>query len=81
MGVACPNCGNEDLRVDPISRFYLGIPHLRDLKQAAVILSCRPSRSNYLFRLQGQNGLSFSHFMRVWVNNKPATELIGVTYR
>ena len=34
MGVACPKCGNEDLRFDPISRFRLGIPHLSDLQQA-----------------------------------------------
>ncbi len=40
MGVACPKCGNADLRLDPISRFRLGIPHLSDLQQAVVVLSC-----------------------------------------
>ena len=65
MGVACPKCGNEDLRVDPISRFRLGIPHLSDLKQAVVVLSCRPCSSSYQFRIQRPNGPSFSHFMDV----------------
>ena len=76
MGVACPKCGNEDLRVDPISRFHLEIPHLRDLKQAVNVLSCRPCRSSYQFQIQGQNRPSFSHFMHVLDNEKPATEAI-----
>ena len=76
MGVACPKCGNEDLRVDPISWFRLGIPHLSDLKQAVLVLSCRPCRSSYQFHIQGQNRPSFSHFMDVWDNGKPAAELI-----
>ena len=80
MGVACPNCGNEDLRVDPISRFNLGIPHLRDLNQAVVILSCRPCRSSYQFYIQGQNRPSFSHFVHVLDNDKPSTETITRGY-
>ena len=42
MSVACPKCGNEELRLDPISRFRLGIPQLSDLEQAVVLLSCQP---------------------------------------
>ena len=70
MSVACPKCGNEDLRFDPISRFRLGIPHLSDLKQAVVVLSCRPCRSDFQFRIQGRNRPSFSHFMHVWDDGK-----------
>ena len=66
MGVACPKCGNEDLRSGPISRFRLGIPHLSELQQAVVVLSCRPCRSDFQFRTQGGGRPSFSHFMDVW---------------
>ena len=74
MGVACPKCGNEDLRFDPISRFSLGIPHLSDLKQAVVVLSCRPCRSAFQFRIQGRHRPSFSHFMDVWDDGKSETD-------
>ena len=74
MSVACPKCGNEDLRFDPISRFGLGIPHLSDLEQAVVVLSCRPCRSDFQFRIQGRNRPSFSHFMRVQEDGKSETE-------
>ena len=70
MSVACPKFGNEDLRFDPTSRFRLGIPHLSDLKQAVVVLSCRPCRSDFQFRIQGRNRPSFSHFMHVWDDGK-----------
>ena len=70
MSVACPKCGNEDLRFDPISRFHLGIPQLSDLEQAVVVLSCRPCRSDFQFRIQGRNRPSFSHFMHVWNDGK-----------
>ena len=71
MGVACPKCGNEDLRLDPISRFRLGIPHLSDLQQANVVLSCQPCRSNFQFLMRRRNGPSFSHFMDIWDDGKP----------
>ena len=74
MGVACPKCGNEDLKLDPISQFRLGIPHLSDLQQAVVLLSCRPCRSSYQFRIQGQNGQGFLHFMDVWDDGKSETK-------
>ena len=71
MSVVCPKCGNEDLRFDPISRFSLGIPHLGDLKQAVVVLSCQPCRSDFQFRIQaGRNRPSFSHFLHVWDDGK-----------
>ena len=76
VDVACPKCGNGDLRVDPISRFRLGIPHLSDLKQAVVVLSCRPCRSSFQFQIQGQNRPSFSHFMHVWDNGESEKEAI-----
>ena len=65
MGIACPKCGNEDLRVDPVSRFRLGIPHLSELQQAVVVLSCQPCRSEFQSRLPGRNRPGFSHFMRL----------------
>ena len=71
MSVACPKCGNEDLRLDPISRFRLGIPQLSDLEQAVVVLSCRPCRSEFQFRTQGRNRPSFSHFMNLQDGSKP----------
>ena len=71
MSVACPKCGNEDLRLDPISRFRLGIPQLSDLEQAVVVLSCRPCRSEFQFRTQGRNRPSFSHFMHLQDGSKP----------
>ena len=70
MGIACPKCGNEDLRLDPISLFRLGIPHLRDLQQAIVVLSCQPCRSSYQFQIPGRNRSSFSHFMNIWDEGK-----------
>ena len=73
MSVSCPKCGNEDLRFDPISRFRLGIPHLSDLQQAVVVLSCRPCRSDFQFLIQGRNRPSFSHFMNVWDDSKSET--------
>ena len=67
MSVVCPKCGNEDLQFDPISQFSLGIPHLGDLKQAVIVLSCRPCRSDFQFRIQGgSNRPSFSHFLHLW---------------
>ena len=74
MGIACPKCGNEDLRLDPISRFRLGIPHLSDLQQAVVVLSCRPCRSDFQFSVQGRNRPCFSHFMHVWGHGKSETD-------
>ena len=74
MGVACPKCGNKDLRLDPISRFRLGIPHLSDLQQAVVVLSCGPCRSDFQFLMQGQNRPSFSHFLHVWDDGKSETD-------
>ena len=71
MGVACQKCGNEDLRLDPISRFRLGIPHLSELQQAVIVLSCRPCRSKFQFLIQGRNRPSFSHFMDVGNDGKP----------
>ena len=65
MGVACAKCGNEDLRVDPISRFRLGIPHLSELQQSVVVLSCRPCASSFQVRIPGRNRPGFSHFMHV----------------
>ena len=65
MGVGCPKCGNEDLRLDPINRFRLGIPHLSELQQAFVVLSCGPCRTDFQFRIQGGSRPSFSHFMHV----------------
>ena len=70
MGVACPKCGNENLRLDPINRFRLGVPHLSELQQAVVVLSCRPCRSNFQFVIQGRNRPSFSHFLRVGNDGK-----------
>ena len=84
MGVACPKCGNEDLRLDPISQFRLGIPHLREMHQAVVVLSCRPCRTNFQFRTEGRSRPSFSHFMHVWgqrqarATSPPARERIVV---
>ena len=66
MTVICPKCGNEDLKLDPISRFRLGLPHLSDLRQAVVVLSCRPCRSDFQFRIQGRSRPGFSHFMHIW---------------
>ena len=74
MSVACPKCGNEDLRPDPISRFRLGIPHLSELQQGVVVLSCRPCRSAFQFLVQGRNRPSFSHFMHVWDDGKSKTD-------
>ena len=74
MSVACPKCGSEDLKVDPISRFRLGVPHLRELQQAVVVLSCRPCRSDFQFRIQGLNRPSFSHFMHLGNEGKPASD-------
>ena len=74
MGVACPKCGNEDLRFDPISRFRLGIPHLSDLQQAVVVRSCQPCRSGFQFLMQGRNRPSFSHFMDIWDDGKSVTD-------
>ena len=71
MGVACPKCGNQDLRPDPISRFRLGIPHLSELQQDVVILSCRPCRSSFQFPIQGRNRPGFSHIMHVGNDDKP----------
>ena len=62
------------MRFDPIRRFHLGIPHLSDLRQAVVVLSCRPCRSNFQFQIQGRNRLSFSHFMDVWDDGKSETD-------
>ena len=70
MGVACPKCGNEDLRLDPISVFRLGIPHLSDLQQANVVLSCQPCRSSFQFQMRGRNRPSFSHFLNIWDDDK-----------
>ncbi len=74
MSVACPKCGNEDLRFDPISRFRLGIPHLSDLKQAVVALSCRPCGNTFQFPIQGRSRPSFSHFMQLWDDGKSETD-------
>ena len=74
MGVACPKCGNEDLKLDPISRFRLGIPHLSDLQQAVVLMSCSPCRSSYQFQIQRPDGQGFSHFMRVHDDGKSETD-------
>ena len=63
MGAACPKCGNEDLRGDPVSLFRLGIPHLSELQQAVVVRGCRPCRSEFQVRILGQNRPGFSHFM------------------
>ena len=70
MGVACPKCGNKDLRLDPISRFRLGIPHLSDLQQASVLLSCQPCRSSFQFQMRGRDRPSYSHFMNIWDDGK-----------
>ena len=56
MNVACPKCGSEELTSNPISQFALGIPHLRKLQQAVVVLSCQPCRSSFQFVIQGRNG-------------------------
>lgn len=63
MGIACPMCGNDDLKVDPISRFRLGIPHLKELQQAVVVVSCQPCRSSFQVQILGRNRPDFSHFM------------------
>ena len=62
MGVACPKCGNEDLKVNPISRFRLGIPHLSELQQAVVVMSCQPCRSEHSFRILGQQSTGLLAF-------------------
>ena len=59
MGVACPRCGSEDLKLDPISRFRLGIPHLSELQQAVILLSCPPCRRQFEFLIQERNRPSF----------------------
>ena len=71
MGVACPKCGNEELRVDPISRFRLGIPQFRELQQAVIVLSCLPCRTGFQFMVRERGQLSFSHFMHLWNDDKP----------
>lgn len=71
MGVACPKCGNEELRVDPISRFRLGIPQFRELQQAVIVLSCLPCRTDFQFRIRERDQPSFSHFMHVWNDDMP----------
>lgn len=71
MGVACPKCGNEDLKLDPISQFRLGIPHLSELRQAVVVLSCQPCRTRHQFRIRGRNQPSFSHFMSPGNSDRP----------
>ena len=70
MGVACAKCGNKDLRLDPISRFRLGIPHLSDLQRASVVLSCQPCRSSFQFQMRGRDRPSYSHFMNIWDDGK-----------
>ena len=74
MGIACPKCGNADLKLDPISQFRLGIPHLGGLRQAAVMLSCSPCSSSYQFRTQSQNGQGFLHFIDVRDDDKSETD-------
>ena len=74
MGVACPKCGNEDLRIGHVSRFRLGIPHISELQQAAITLSCRPCRSEFQFQLQGRNRTGFWHFMHLWNDDKPEAD-------
>ena len=51
MGVACPKCGNDDLKPDPISQFRLGIHHLSELRQGGVWLSCQPCRTSQELRV------------------------------
>lgn len=74
MGIACPKCGNEDLRLGPITRFRLGIPHLSHLEQAVIVLSCPPCRTDFQVSNRGGNGPYFSHFMDVWDDGKSDTE-------
>ena len=71
MGVACPKCGNEDLKLDPISAFRLGIPHLSELRQAVVVLSCQPCRTSHQFRIRGRSQPGFSHFMLARNDDRP----------
>lgn len=74
MSIGCPKCGNEDLRVDPISRFRLGIPHLSELQQAVIVLSCQPCRSSFHAQMLGGNRPGFSHFMHLQNDGKPGPD-------
>ena len=65
MSSECPKCGGEDLRVDPISRFHLGIPHLSELQQAVVVVSCQPCRTSFQLQIRGSDRPGFSHFMHL----------------
>ena len=73
MSSGCPKCGNEDLRVDPISRFHLGIPHLSELQQAVVVVSCQPCRTSFQLQVLGRNRPAFSHFMNLHNDGKPGS--------
>ena len=74
MGIACPKCGNEDLKLDAIGQFRLGIPHLRQLQQDVIVMSCRPCRSDFQFPIQGRNRPDFSHFMLGGTDAKPGPD-------
>ena len=74
MSVKCPKCGNDDLKVDPITSFRLGIPHLSELQQAVVVLSCQPCRSSSQFPIQGRDRPGFSHFMHLPKDGKPGSD-------
>ena len=74
MSGECPNCGGEDLKVDPISRFHLGIPHLSELQQAVVVVSCQPCRSSFQLQIRGANRRGFSHFMHLSNDGKAGSD-------
>ena len=66
MSIACPKCGSDDLRVAPVGRFRLGVPHLSELQQAVVVLSCHLCRTDVQFQISGRNRPGFSYFMDLW---------------
>ena len=74
MTVTCPQCGNEDLDVDPISRFRLGIPRLSEMQQTVVVLSCRQCRSSSQFNILGRERPGFSHFMHLSNDGEPGPD-------
>lgn len=74
MSSGCPKCGNEDLRVDPISRFHLGIPHLRELQQSVVVVSCQPCSTSFQLQVLGPNRPGFSHFMNLPNGGEPGPD-------
>ena len=74
MSSGCPKCGSEDLRIEPISRFRLGMPHLSELQQAVVVVSCQPCRTSFQLQVLGRNRTGFSHFMHLQNDGEPGSD-------